>query len=38
MRSAMSTIMETARRGEITPMMKKIAEKENVPAGERSPR
>ena len=26
----MSTIMETARRGEITPMMKKIAEKENV--------
>ena len=30
MRSAMSTIMETARRGEITPMMKKIAEKENV--------
>ena len=26
----MSTIMETARRGEITPMMKKIAERENV--------
>ena len=33
MRSAMSTIMETARRGEITPMMKKIAEKENVSNG-----
>ena len=30
MRSAMSTIMETARRGEITPMMKKIAEREKV--------
>ena len=29
-RSEMSTIMEVARRGEITPMMKKIAEKENV--------